>query len=77
MAYSRLSHETQQSYATTMEAHSLQFEPPSKRKLYEVEFESRQKRDKTSGTDFSDGLLNQACSWFLKIDPVRIVSMLA
>ena len=54
MAYSGLSHETQQSYATTKEALSQQFESPSKRQLYKVEFESRQKRDKESWADIGD-----------------------
>ena len=57
VAYSRLSHETQQSYATTKAALCERFEPPSKRQLYKVEFESRQKRDKESWADFGDALL--------------------
>ena len=48
MVYSGLSHHTQQSYATTKESLSQQFEPPSKRQLYKVEFESRQRQDKES-----------------------------
>ena len=54
VAYSGQSHETQQSYATTKEALSQQFESPSKRQLYKVEFESRQKRDKESRADIGD-----------------------
>ena len=36
MAYSRLSHETQQSYAATKEALNQRFEPPSKQQLYKA-----------------------------------------
>ena len=57
VAYTRLSHETQGSYAATKEALSQRFEPPSKRQLYKVEFESRQKQDKESRADFGDDLL--------------------
>ena len=64
VAYSRFSHETQQSYATTKKALSQQFEPPSKRQLYKVEFESRQKRDKESWADFGNDLLLLASKAF-------------
>ena len=36
MAYSRLSHETQQSYEATKEALNQRFEPPSKQQLYKA-----------------------------------------
>ena len=57
MAYSQLSHETQQSYATIKEALSQRFELPSKQQLYKVEFKSKQRQDKESWADFSDNLL--------------------
>ena len=43
MAYSRLSHETQQSYTATKEALNQRFEPPSKQQLYKAELKSRQR----------------------------------
>ena len=64
MAYTRLSHETQQAYATTKKALCEWFEPPSKRQLYKVELESRRKRDKESGADFGDKLLLLASKAF-------------
>ena len=57
VAYTRLSHETRQAYATTKKALCKRFEPPSKRQLYKVEFESRRKRDKESWADFGNELL--------------------
>ena len=64
VVYTRLSHETQQAYATTKEALCERFEPPSKRQLYKVEFESRSKRDKESWADFGDELLLLASKAF-------------
>ena len=64
MAHTRLSHETQQHYTTTKEALRERFEPPSKRHLYKVEFESRKKRDKESWADFGDELLLLASKAF-------------
>ena len=64
VAYSWLSHETQQSYATTKEALSQRFELPSKWQLYKVEFENRQRWDKESWADFGDDLLLLASKVF-------------
>ena len=64
VAYTRLSHETQQHYTTIKEALHERFEPPSKRHLYKVEFESRKKRDKESWADFGDELLLLASKAF-------------
>ena len=54
MAYNHLAHETQGDYSLTK---AERFEPPSKRPLYKVEFESRRKQSKESWADFGDELL--------------------
>ena len=64
MAYTRLSHETQQHYTTTKEALRECFKPPSNQHLYKVEFESRKKRDKESWADFANELLLLASKAF-------------
>ena len=57
MAYTRLSHVTQQTYAAVKGALHERFEPNGKRELYEVQFESRRKKSKESWADFSDNLM--------------------
>ena len=57
VAYNRLAHETQGDYSLTKVALHERFEPPSKRPLYKVEFESRRKQSKESWADFGDELL--------------------
>jgi len=57
VAYTQLSHETQQSYTTTKEALRKCFEPSSKRQFYKVEFKSKKKREIESWADFSNELL--------------------
>ena len=49
VAYNRLAHETQGNYSATKAALRERFEPPSKRQLYKVEFESRRSRAKNPG----------------------------
>ena len=72
VACSRLSHATQQSYATTKEALSQQFEPPSKKQLYKEKFESIPKWDKESWADFGNDLLLLASKAFPSLqDKVR------
>ena len=56
VAFNRLAHETQQSYATATEALQNRFEPDSKRELYKVELERRRKSDKQSWADYGDSL---------------------
>ena len=63
MAYTRLSHETQQHYHQGSPIRE-RFEPPSKQHLYKVEFESRKKQDKESWADFGDKLLLLASKAF-------------
>ena len=62
VVYTRLSHKTQQHYITTKEALHEHFEPPSKRHLYKVEFESRKKQGILG--DFGDELLLLASKAF-------------
>ena len=57
VAYSQLSHETQQFYAIIKEALSQRFKPLSKPQLYKVKLESRQKQEKESWADFGNDLL--------------------
>ena len=64
VAYSQLSHETQQFYATIKEALSQRFKPPSKPQLYKVKLKSRQKQDKESWADFGNDLLLLASKAF-------------
>ena len=67
MVYSWLSHQNQQSYATTKESLSQRFEPPSKQQLYKVEFESRQRRGKESWADFGNDLMLLASKAFPRL----------
>ena len=57
VAYTRLPHVTQQTYATVKGALRERFEPDSKCELYKVQFESRRKQREESWADFSDDLM--------------------
>ena len=56
VAFNRLTHVTQQSFATAKEALHNRFEPDSKRELYKVELERRKKSEKESWADYGDAL---------------------
>ena len=64
VAFNRLAHKTQQSYATAKQALLNRFEPDSKRELYKVELEKRNKSDKESWADYGDSLSQLVCKAF-------------
>ena len=57
VAYTRLPHVTQQTYATVKSALHEYFEPDRKQELCKVQFESRRKKSEESWADFNEDLM--------------------
>jgi len=67
MAFTQLAHETQHSYETAKKALVDCFDPLSRKQLYKVEFDTRNKRDKETWADFAVELLLLASKAFPKL----------